>query len=120
MKNGPASPSASSASTDEVVGSGLLADPSQQIARMDGAGLRRLVDGARYLFTNAYERALLIRKTGWNSRQLLRRVGARVTTTGPEGVIVSSACRLARSCERPRGMHPTSPDVNASGQAIDP
>ena len=50
----------------------FAADPSQQIARMDGTDLRRLVDGARYLFTNEYERALLIRKTGWDAGQLLR------------------------------------------------
>ena len=75
----------------------FAADPSQQIARMDGTDLRRLVDGARYLFTNEYERALLIRKTGWNAGQLLRRVGALVTTTGPEGAIVESATEPAVS-----------------------
>ena len=69
----------------------FAADPSQQIARMEGTDLRRLVDGARYLFTNEYERALLIRKTGWDAAQLLGRVGAWVTTTGPDGVTVESA-----------------------------
>jgi adenosine kinase len=69
----------------------FAADPSQQIARMDGTDLRRLVDGARYLFTNEYERALLIRKTGWDAGQLLHRVGAWVTTTGPAGAIIESA-----------------------------
>ena len=69
----------------------FAADPSQQIARMQGSDLRRLVDGARYLFTNEYERALLIRKTGWDAAQLLGRVGAWVTTTGPDGVTVESA-----------------------------
>ncbi len=75
----------------------FAADPSQQIARMDGTDLRRLVDGARYLFTNEYERALLIRKTGWAASQLLRRVDAWVTTTGPEGAIVESATQPAVS-----------------------
>lgn len=69
----------------------FAADPSQQIARMPGTQLRELVEGARYLFTNEYERALLIRKTGWPAGQLLRRVGAWVTTTGPQGVIIESA-----------------------------
>ena len=69
----------------------FAADPSQQIARMDGTDLRRLVDGARYLFTNEYERALLIRKTGWPADQLLRRTGTWATTTGPKGVIIESA-----------------------------
>jgi adenosine kinase len=68
----------------------FAADPSQQIARMEGTDLRRLVDGARYLFTNEYERALLIRKTGWDAAQLLSRVGAWVTTAGPDGAAVES------------------------------
>jgi adenosine kinase len=71
----------------------FAADPSQQIARMDGTDLRRLVDGARYLFTNEYERALLIRKTGWDAGQILRQVGAWVTTTGPAGAIVESVAQ---------------------------
>jgi len=68
----------------------FAADPSQQIARMDGTDLRLLVDGARYLFTNEYERALLIRKTGWDADELLHRVGDWVTTTGPQGAVIES------------------------------
>jgi adenosine kinase len=64
---------------------------------MDGTDLRRLVDGARYLFTNEYERALLIRKTGWDSGQLLHRVGAWVTTTGPQGAVIESGAEPAVS-----------------------
>ncbi|MGH3200577.1 MAG: carbohydrate kinase family protein [Streptosporangiaceae bacterium] len=75
----------------------FAADPSQQIARMDGRDLRRLVDGARYLFTNEYERALLVRKTGWEAAELRRRVGAWVTTTGPEGAIIESRTEPAVS-----------------------
>jgi adenosine kinase len=58
---------------------------------MPGTDLRQLVDGARYLFTNEYERALLIHKTGWPADQILNRVGAWVTTTGPKGVIIESS-----------------------------
>jgi adenosine kinase len=75
----------------------FAADPSQQIARMDGTDLRRLVDGARYLFTNEYERELLIRKTGWDAAQILGRVGTWVTTTGPAGATVESATAPAVS-----------------------
>jgi adenosine kinase len=71
----------------------FAADPSQQIARMDGPGLRELVDGARYLFTNEYERALLIRKTGWTQEEVLRHVGTWVVTTGPDGAIIDSLGR---------------------------
>jgi adenosine kinase len=66
----------------------FVADPSQQLARMDGAEIRILVEGAAYLFTNEYEAALTEQKTGWTSQQILDRVGARVTTLGKKGAIV--------------------------------
>ncbi|MUN40331.1 carbohydrate kinase family protein [Actinomadura litoris] len=66
----------------------FAADPSQQLARMDGADVRRLVDGAAYLFTNEYEKALSEEKTGWTSEEILSRVGVRVTTLGAKGVVI--------------------------------
>jgi adenosine kinase len=66
----------------------FAADPSQQIARMDGPDLRELVDGARYLFTNEYEQTLLVRKTGWPTEEMLRHVGTWVITTGPKGALI--------------------------------
>jgi len=63
----------------------FAADPSQQLARMDGPDIRALVDGAAYLFTNEYEAALTEKKTGWSSGEILDRVQIRVTTLGPEG-----------------------------------
>jgi adenosine kinase len=68
----------------------FAADPSQQIARMTGPDLRKLIDGGQYLFTNEYERGLLIRKTGWAHEQVLRRVGTWVTTTGPQGAVLET------------------------------
>jgi adenosine kinase len=67
-------------------GYSFLADPGQQIAWMDGAGIRQLVDGATYLFSNEYEAALTEQKTGWTADEILDRVGTRVTTLGPKGV----------------------------------
>ena len=64
----------------------FAADPSQQLARMDGPQIRRLIDGATYLLTNEYEAALTQHKTGWSAAEILRRVGMRVTTLGPKGV----------------------------------
>ncbi|MFC7382887.1 carbohydrate kinase family protein [Sphaerisporangium rhizosphaerae] len=61
------------------------ADISQQLARMDGEEIRALVDGAAYLFTNDYEKALVEQKTGWSDEEVLSRVGVRVTTLGPKG-----------------------------------
>ena len=63
--------------TDECRQRGIpfAADPSQQLARMDGDEIRLLVDGAAYLFTNEYEAALTERKTGWSADEILERVG---------------------------------------------
>jgi adenosine kinase len=69
----------------------FAADPSQQLARMDGPDIRLLVDGARYLFTNEYEKALTEQKTGWSDEEVLSRVGARVTTVGAKGVRIDRA-----------------------------
>ena len=49
-----------------------LADPSQQLARMDGAEIRRSSTGADYLFTNEYEWELLQQKTGWTEAEVAR------------------------------------------------
>ncbi|MDJ0341156.1 carbohydrate kinase family protein [Streptomyces sp. H10-C2] len=64
----------------------FAADPSQQLARMDGEDIRLLVDGAAYLFTNEYEKALIESKTGWTADEILAKVGTRVTTLGAQGV----------------------------------
>ncbi|WP_225803529.1 carbohydrate kinase family protein [Streptomyces sp. NK15101] len=64
----------------------FAADPSQQLARLDGGQVRELVDGARYLFTNEYETALLLEKSGWTEADVLRRVDTWVTTHGEAGV----------------------------------
>jgi adenosine kinase len=66
----------------------FAADPSQQLARMDGDDVRTLIDGARYLFTNEYEKALSEQKTGWSEEEMLDHVDVRVTTLGPKGVVI--------------------------------
>jgi adenosine kinase len=63
----------------------VAADPSQQMARMSGAEIAQLIDGAKYLFLNEYELALAIQKTGWTDRQLFDRVQVRVVTLGSKG-----------------------------------
>src|SRR5690606_19114339 len=74
--------------TDEcrTYGIPFLADCSQQLAFMDGEGIRQLIDGARYLFTNEYEAGLTEQKTGWSAEEILDRVEYRVTTLGADGV----------------------------------
>ncbi len=78
--------------TDEcrTRGYAFAADPSQQLAWMDGPGIRRLVEGAAYLFTNEYEAAVLEQKTGWSASDVIKQVGTRVTTLGKDGVRIES------------------------------
>lgn len=64
----------------------FAADPSQQIARMEGDTLREFVSGARFLFSNDYEWQLLLRKTGLSEDEVLSMVGMRITTLGEKGV----------------------------------
>jgi adenosine kinase len=79
--------------TAECAGAGIpfAADPSQQLPRLDGPGIRALVSGARYLFCNEYEEALIERKTGWSSAEVLDQVTVRITTLGPAGVRIEQA-----------------------------
>ena len=66
----------------------FAADPSQQLAFMDGEAIRGLVEGATYLFTNEYEASLVHDKTGWSAGEVLERVGTRVTTHGAAGIVI--------------------------------
>jgi sugar/nucleoside kinase (ribokinase family) len=63
----------------------FAADPSQQLARLDGAQVRDLVDGARWLFTDEYESALLLERTGWTRDEVLDRGGTWIVTLGEHG-----------------------------------
>ncbi|TDU87221.1 adenosine kinase [Kribbella voronezhensis] len=69
----------------------IAADPSQQLARMEGEQIRELIDGATYLFSNEYESGLMVQKTGWSHAEILERVGVRVTTHGGDGVVIENA-----------------------------
>ncbi|WP_405943356.1 carbohydrate kinase family protein [Streptomyces sp. NBC_00932] len=69
----------------------VAADPSQQLARLDRNQARQLVDGARWLFTNEYEAALLLERTGWTEEHLLGRVGTWITTRGEAGVSLAGS-----------------------------
>jgi adenosine kinase len=90
---GPNDPKAMLRHTEECrhQGYAFAADPSQQLAWADGELIRSLVDGADLLFTNEYESALLMQKTGWSAEEVLARVGTWVTTRAAEGVLVRQA-----------------------------
>jgi len=87
---GPTDPAAMVAVTRDCRTTGMpfAADVSQQVTRMEGAQLRELVDGARYLMTNDYEWDLLRQKTGWTEADVAERVEIRITTHGENGVHV--------------------------------
>jgi adenosine kinase len=90
-------------------GYAFAADPSQQLARMEGPEVRRLIEGAAYLFTNEYEKALAEQKTGWSEEDVLDRVGIRVTTLGAKGVRVDR-----------KGEPPLHVPAAAVGAKVDP
>ncbi len=87
----------------------FAADPSQQLARMDGDDIRPLVDGAAYLFTNEYEAALIEQKTGWSQADIAAVVQTRVTTLGAQGA------RIER-----RGNAPVTVTVAEEDRKADP
>jgi adenosine kinase len=71
-----------------TLGLAFAADPSQQLARLSGDEIRKLIDGAKYLFTNDYEWDLMLSKTGWSEADVMAQVDLRVTTLGAKGVDV--------------------------------
>lgn len=68
----------------------FVADPSQQLPRLDGPQTVDIVEGATYLFNNEYEATLIEQRTGWSSAQVLDHVGVRITTLGKNGVHLTS------------------------------
>jgi adenosine kinase len=109
---GAGDPAAMVVHTQECRQAGIpfVADPSQQLARILGdEQVRALVDGARYLFGNEYEEALIERKSGWSSAEMLARVGVRITTLGPAGARIEQ-----------EGEPPITVPAVADAQPVDP
>ena len=69
-----------------TLGLAFAADPSQQLARLNGEEIRRLIDGATYLFTNDYEWDLLLQKSEWSEAEVMGQIEMRITTLGEKGV----------------------------------
>jgi adenosine kinase len=84
---GPNDPDAMLRHTDECRFRGIdfVADPSQQLARMNGDDIRLLIEGATYLITNDYESSLIVQKTGWSIEEIAQKVKVRITTLGAGG-----------------------------------
>jgi adenosine kinase len=66
----------------------FIYDPSQQIVRMTGAELCAGIEGARALFVNDYEFALVQKMTGISPEDILRQCKFLVVTRGREGASV--------------------------------
>ncbi|MFE2307675.1 carbohydrate kinase family protein [Streptomyces sp. NPDC059411] len=88
----PNDPAAMVRHTDQARALGIpfAADPSQQLARLSRDEVRTLVDGARWLFTNEYESALLRERAEWSTEEVLERVGTWITTLGAKGVRIDA------------------------------
>ena len=93
----------------KVRGIQFIADPSQQLAFADGPFIRRLIDGADYLFTNEYESHLTESKTGWSAAEIEERVTTRVITKGKDGVTIIT-----------QGAEPIHVDVVPHVEQVDP
>ncbi len=108
---GPNDPDAMTRHTQECRARGypFMADPGQQLARLDGDQIRGLVDGAAYLITNEYERKLLAQKTGWSDEEILGKVGTWVTTRGPEAVTVHRTGEPDVAVKPPRELRKADP-----------
>jgi adenosine kinase len=66
----------------------FAADFSQQVAFLDGAPMRALIEGATFMFCNEYEEAVIEQKTGWSGDDILDRVETRIITLGAAGARV--------------------------------
>ena len=110
---GAGDPGAMVAHTAECrdVGLKFAADPSQQLARiLDDEQVRSLVDGADYLFGNEYEEALIERKSGWGTADMLARVGIRITTLGSAGARIEQQGEPPVTVPRGAGRQARGPD----------
>jgi len=63
-------------------------DPSQQIVRLTRDDLRQGIEGARAVFINDYEFALIQKMTGLNSAGILKYTDFMVVTRGERGAVI--------------------------------
>ncbi|KGN41094.1 carbohydrate kinase family protein [Knoellia aerolata] len=94
----------------------FVADPSQQLAFADGPFIRRLIEGADYLFTNEYEAHLTEQKTGWSEADIDAQVTTRVTTKGKNGAVITT--RGEEPIEVPIALEARRADPTGVGDAF--
>jgi adenosine kinase len=76
------------------LGLAYVYDPSQQIIRLSGADLLAGIEGARAIFVNDYEYALIQKATGLDEANILSRVGFMVVTRGVAGADVFASGQM--------------------------
>ena len=94
----------------------FVADPSQQLAFADGPFIRRLIEGADYLFTNEYEAHLTEQKTGWSEADIDAQVTTRVITKGKDGAVIMT--RGEEPIEVPIALEARRADPTGVGDAF--
>jgi adenosine kinase len=63
----------------------FVADPSQQVPRLNGDDLRQMIDGAYLLVANSYEAEMISKKTGLSLDDLRADIELVVVTHGKDG-----------------------------------
>jgi len=93
-------------------------DPSQQVARLDGADLLDGLDGAAMLIGNEYELGVIEKKTGLSEAELAAKVPVLVITRGEEGATIALR---GGSPEEPGGARTVRvPAATLRTEALDP
>lgn len=67
-----------------------LYDPAQQIPRIPKEDLIEGINGAEILIGNDYELALILKKTGFSRKEILRKVKILITTLGEKGSMIET------------------------------
>lgn len=93
-------------------------DPSQQVARLDGADLLDGIDGAAMLIGNEYELGVIEKKTGLSEAELAAKVPVLVITRGEEGATIALR---GGSADEPGGARTVRiPAAKLRTEALDP
>jgi len=72
-------------------GIGYIFDPGQSLPVLDAKDLADAIDGCRILISNDYELDLIMKKTGLNKKDLLKRAKVVIATLGDRGSHVATA-----------------------------
>ncbi len=74
----------------QELGIPYIYDPSQQLARLDAAQVKRGIGGALALFVNEYEFALIQKLTGMREAEILKTCQFMAVTCGEEGARITA------------------------------